>query len=78
MKAYRTYLTIGDAKQVVLADLPFEPGERVEVLVLAQEVDRAEALGRLEALLRETQALPQLESLTEDDIAEEIAARRRA
>lgn len=76
MKAYRTYLTITDTKQVVLDNLPFQPGERVEVLVLAQEVDPVEAVGRLEALLRQTQALPQAQDLTDDDIAEEVAAYR--
>ena len=76
MKAYRAYLTVTDAKQVVLDNLPFQPGERVEVLVLAQDVDRVEAVGRLEELLRQTQALPQAQELTEDDIAEEVAAYR--
>ena len=76
MKAYRTYLTITDNRGVALDDLPFEPGERVEVLILAQDVDRTEALGRLEELLRQTQSLPQVQRLTEDDIAEEVAAYR--
>lgn len=34
MQAYRRYLTVSDSKQVVLKDVPFQPGQRVEVLVL--------------------------------------------
>lgn len=78
MKAYRTYLTITDPRQTVLENLPFEAGERVEILVLSQEIERREAVDRLEALFKQTQALPQTQHLTEDDIAEEIAAYRGA
>jgi hypothetical protein len=76
MKAYRTYLTVTDAKQVVLSDLPFQPGQVVEVLVLAQDADRALALSQLDALLQRTQALPQVQELTDDEIAAEVAAYR--
>lgn len=76
MKAYRTYLTVTDARQVVLDDLPFPPGQRVEVLVLAQDADRMEAVNRLMDLLRQTQALPQVQPVTDDMIAEEIEAYR--
>ena len=31
MEAYKTYLTVGAAGQVVLSDLPFQPGSCVEV-----------------------------------------------
>lgn len=76
MKAYRTYLTVPDTKQVVLSDVPFQPGQVVEVLVLAQDDDRALALRRLDALLKTTQALPQVQTLTDDEIAAEVAAYR--
>src|SRR5688500_18714907 len=74
MKAYRTYLTVTDTKQVVLSDVPFPPGQVVEVLVLAQDADRAMALSQLDALLQNTQALPQVQELTDDEIAAEITA----
>jgi hypothetical protein len=48
----------------------------VEVLVLAQDADRALALRRLDALLQRTQALPQVKELTDDEIAAEVAAYR--
>lgn len=76
MKAYRTYLTVTNAKQVVLSDVPFLPGQVVEVLVLAQDDDRTQALRQLDRLLRQTQALPQVHALTDDEIATEIAAQR--
>jgi hypothetical protein len=76
MKAYRTYLTVTDAKQVVLSDVPFQPGQVVEVLVLAQDDDHALTLRRLDTLFKTTQALPQVQTLTDDEIAAEIAAHR--
>jgi len=37
MKAYKTYLIIQDPKHVVLPDVPFHAGQRVEVVLLAAE-----------------------------------------
>ena len=76
MKAYRTYLTVTDTKQVVLSDVPFLPGQVVEVLVLAQDADRTHTLHQLDTLLQRTQALPNLQALTDEEIAAEIAAYR--
>ena len=77
MKAYRTYLTVTDTKQVVLSNVPFAPGQVVEVLVLAQDADRLRAVHQLDTLLQRTQALPQVQTLTDDEIAAEIAAYRQ-
>jgi hypothetical protein len=77
MKAYRTYLTVTDTKQVVLTDVPFQPGQVVEVLVLAQDADRRHALRQLDTLLQRTQALPQVQALTDEEIAAEITAYRQ-
>ncbi len=71
MKAYRTYLTVTDPKAVVIPDVPFAAGQVVEVLLLMREDEP-----QLDALLRRTQALPQVQALTDDDIAAEIAAYR--
>lgn len=76
MKAYRTYLTVTSDKQVVLSDVPFQPGQIVEVLVLAPQDERIRALAQLDALLQRTQGLPQTQALTDDEIAAEIAAHR--
>ena len=77
MKAYKTYSTITDSKQVVLSDLPFRIGEKVEILVLAAENgNRAEQVRKLRDLFKETQSLPQIQTLSEDDILREVEAYR--
>lgn len=77
MRAYKTHLTVKDPKQVVLTDLPFRAGQRVEVLIL-QEDSSDYAVRDFELLLKETQSLPQTQAISEADIAAEIAAYRSA
>jgi predicted DNA-binding antitoxin AbrB/MazE fold protein len=76
MKAYRTYLTIEDPKQVVLPDVPFRSGQQVEIVVRAADENNAERVNELKALLKATQALPQVQALSEDDIRREVEAYR--
>ena len=76
MRAYRTHLVIKDPGQVTVSNLPFRPGQYVEVLFLAYDENRARYVQELEALLKETQALPQVRALSEEEIAAEIAAYR--
>ncbi len=77
MKAYRTYLTITDAKQIVISNMPFRVGEKVEIVVLAAEDNsRAERVRQLQELFKETQSLPQAQTLSEDDISREVEAYR--
>lgn len=76
MKAYRTYLIIEDPKQVILSDLPFRVGEKVEVVILGSEDDRTTRVRELQALFKETQVLPQAQALSEDDILQEVEAYR--
>ena len=77
MKAYKTYLTIQDPKHVVLPDVPFHPGQRVEVVLLAAEDDHRTHIRELKSLFKVTQELPQAQSITEEDIAAEIEAYRK-
>lgn len=37
MNAYKQYVTINESKQLLLSDLPFNPGQKVEVIVIADE-----------------------------------------
>lgn len=37
MNAYKKYVTIDNPQQLVLSDLPFLPGQRVEIIILAEE-----------------------------------------
>ena len=77
MQAYRTHLVIENHERVTVSNLPFRPGQYVEVLFIAQDTNRAATAQELQALLKETQALPKFQALTEDEIAAEIAAHRR-
>ena len=77
MKAYKTYSTVSDLKQVILSDVPFRVGEKVEIVVLTAEDDDAEErVRKLKNLFRETQALPQIQAISEDDILREVEAYR--
>lgn len=76
MLAYRHYTTVQESKQIVLSSVPFPPGQRVEVVLIAEEERPAARVQDLRALFRATQALPQAQALTEDEIAAEIAAYR--
>jgi hypothetical protein len=76
MRAYRKYLTIENPKQVTLSDLPFAPGECVEVVMLAAEPASTAQMEALHLLLQTTQALPHARALTDAEIAAEVAAVR--
>jgi hypothetical protein len=76
MKAYRTYLTIKDPKKVILSDLPFRQGQRIEVVVLAKDAVDADRLQQLKDLFKATQSLPQIQPLSEEDITREVEAHR--
>ena len=78
MLAYRQYVTVQKSKQIVLSDLPFLPGQRVEVVVIAEDQPAANRVRELRELFQATQALPQAQALSEDEIAAEIAAYRAA
>jgi hypothetical protein len=75
MKAYRTYLVVEDPKRVVLTDVPFSAGQRVEVLMV-QDESSERLIAELRDLMKETQNLPQIRALSEAEIREEIEAYR--
>jgi len=76
MQTYRTLGVIQESGQIVLSNLPFRPGQLVEVLVLGEDQVQNGLTERLALLFKETQALPQVLALTEAEIAAEIAAYR--
>ena len=75
MEAYRTFVTVVDPHQIVLEDVPFQPGQRVEILVMAQG-NQTMQVNELRALFRATQSLPQVRVLSDEEIAAEVAAYR--
>lgn len=77
MKAYKTYLTVKDPKKVVLSDIPFPAGQRIEVVLRAAEDDIDKQLKELRDVLKSTQELPQAQIITEQEITEEVDSFRR-
>lgn len=77
MNAYKTYITIEDPNQVVLSDLPFQVGQRVEIIVLAEDNPQDTISNKLRNLFDKTQAIPGVEEVTDEEIAAEIEAYRR-
>lgn len=76
MIAYREYATVQASRQIVLSDVPFQPGQRVEVVLIAEEERPAARIQELRALFKATQALPLAGAISEEEIAAEIAAYR--
>lgn len=76
MTPYRTTITVVDPNEIVLRNVPVQPGEQVEVMVRSCDPQRQEKLRKLRNLMQETQSLPQLQSLTEEELIKEIAAYR--
>lgn len=76
MIAYKRTVTIQDPRELVLNDLPFRPGQRVEVVLLAEETPPNISQLELQSLFRDTQALPIAQTITDDEIAAEIEAYR--
>lgn len=76
MNAYKKYITITDPKQAILSDLPFQAGQRVEIIILAEDNPRAEISKKVRNLFDKTQSLPEVQDITEAEIAAEIEAWR--
>lgn len=76
MQAYKTFVTIQHPNQVVLNNLPFKEGQQVEILVLAKDEHSPSLVQQLKLLFTETQSLPQIKSLSEEEILDEIRAFR--
>lgn len=72
MKAHKMFAVVKDPKKLILDDVPFNKGQRVEVLLLASDVDEVDRAAQLKALFKETQGLPQMQGITEDEIAAEV------
>ena len=76
MIAYKRTVTIKNPRELVLNDLPFEAGQRVEVVLLAEEAQSGNILSELQQLLGDTQALPPARTITDEEILAEIEAYR--
>jgi predicted DNA-binding antitoxin AbrB/MazE fold protein len=76
MKSYKTYSTVTDSKEVLLSDLPFGSGEKVEIFIRGVEGNYEERTRQLQNLFKETQELSTTRILSEDDILLEVEAYR--
>jgi hypothetical protein len=76
MLAHKRYVTIPSSGNLVLEDLPFRPGELVEVVVISDEGERATLAARFRDLLKQTQAMPGAATITDAEIAAEVDAVR--
>jgi len=77
MTAYKTLITIDDPSQVILADVPFQKGQRVRIVMISEEDERDFIGERFRNLFKETQSQPEVADITDDEILAEIAAHRR-
>ena len=77
MNTYRRRLVVQDPKQIVLSDVPFQTGQEVEIILRSIEQPTVEQKNELRALLKKTQSLPQVQTITEEDILAEIEAYRK-
>ncbi|MDZ8095323.1 MAG: hypothetical protein RMZ42_25770 [Nostoc sp. DedQUE05] len=69
MNAYKTYITIADPKELVLSDLPFKAGQRVEVIILTEDNQKVTLAEELKKLFQEIQAIHANNSFTDEEIA---------
>ncbi len=76
MLAYKQYVTISDPARMELTNLPFRKGQRIEVVMIAEDDNRSAQIDELRALFKKTQALPQVQAISDDMISEEIEAYR--
>ncbi len=76
MLACKRFVTVEDPNRVVLSGLPFRRGQRVEIVMIAAEDESRPVIGELRELLQATQALPEARVISDEEIAEEVAAYR--
>lgn len=76
MLAYRKYVTINDPAKIELTNLPFRKGQRVEVVMIADDDERATLVEKLRGLFQETQSIPEVQAISDDMIADEVEAYR--
>ncbi len=74
MLAYKKYITIKDPENLVLKKLPFRSGQRVEIVMIAEDEKKKVSVRELRKLFKKTQRLPKVKAISEEQIAEEISA----
>ncbi|SBT07045.1 conserved hypothetical protein [Candidatus Accumulibacter aalborgensis] len=75
MPVHKTTARIQATGELTITHLPFAPGTLVEVLVVGSERSAAEREQEWARLMQAVQALPQAETIIDEDIATEIDRR---
>jgi len=81
METFRIRTTVSKDGKLSIKGLPFRPGAKVEVIVREEtkkvsDSKRKALASKMQALFKEIQSLPQARTITEEEIAAEIAAYR--
>jgi hypothetical protein len=76
MNDYKTYITIEDPQRVILSNLPFPSGQKIEIKIKVVDERRLTLAKEMRDLFKELQALPSSQEITEEEIAAEIDAYR--
>ncbi len=72
MTSYKTYLTVDKSNQIIVSNLPFKPGQKVEVRIEVVDENKQPLVKELQNLFKEIQALPSSNNITEEEILAEI------
>jgi hypothetical protein len=76
MMTYEVYTTVDEGKNIIVSGVPFGIGQRVKVILTIAKGESTQRVQTLKKLFKRTQALPQAQKISEDEIAAEIAAYR--
>ena len=77
MTTYKKYLILEDPQKLILSDLPFASGQKIEITISSEVENRKVLIEEMKELFKEIQALPSSQAITEEEIAAEIDAYRR-
>lgn len=72
MYVHKQHLTIQDPNHVVLSQVPFSKGQKIEVLLIAENEQPTKDSKNLKALFKETQSLSHIQKLSLQEIEAEV------
>jgi hypothetical protein len=75
LNVLKTEMVMDNSHRLVLSDVPFAAGEKL-LIFITTEAALQNKLAKWQALFKETQSLPQLQNITNEDIEAEIEAYR--
>ncbi len=67
MLAYKKYVTVKEPGSLVLTGLPFHSGQRLEVVMIAEDEEKEARVKELQALFKKTQVIPKVQADYQDD-----------